>query len=139
MCDVLCTTTHCNTLQHTVTQRHTATYYITVLQEGGEARYCNTLQRTATHCSTATLQRTTLLCSKKAARRCTATHCNALQHTATHCNVLHYSAPRRRRGAVLQRVKSRMEYPETPYREAPIPLPSGVNLTRPKPGPSTAS
>jgi len=61
------TATHCNALQHC----NTATYYITLLQESGEALYCNTLQCTATHCNT--LQRTTLQCSKKAARRGTAT------------------------------------------------------------------
>ena len=156
LCDASCTTTHCYALQHTamhcnivcetskisVSQREIGYAYCCIFftTSAGQAGKCGELskiiQSTCSHLSACLLASTHV-------RR--VMYDNTLQHTATHCNtasycnVLHYSAPRRRRGAVLQRVKSRMEYPETPYREAPIPLPSGVNLTRPKPGPSTAS
>ena len=66
--DVIFTTTHCHTLQHTATHCNTLQH---------TATHCNILQHTATHFNT--LQHT-------------ATHCNTLQHTATHCNTLQHIA-----------------------------------------------
>jgi len=104
-----CTTTHCNTLQHTATccnaLQHTATH-------------CNTLQHTATQWKnslpgviastlgiilmhSSTLQHTVTCCNSmehthyleswlglRASFWCTTTHCNMLQHAATCCNTL---------------------------------------------------
>jgi len=81
---VFATSTHCNTLQHTVTHcnhcnklQQTAMSW-DILWVFATATHCNTWQHTATHCNT--LQHT-------------ATHRNTLQHTvthmqhaATHCN-----------------------------------------------------
>ena len=98
--------THCNTLQHTATLRHTATHCntqqhtATVIPQPQywnptsslqhTASKCRTLQHTATHCNT--LQHTAKYCnchtlaSILRPNKLTATHCNTLQHTATHCN-----------------------------------------------------
>jgi len=69
------TTTHCNTLQRTVT--HTLQHITT---------HCNTLQRTTTHA----LQHTaTQQVGRINSVSLTHTHihtCNTLQHTATRCN-----------------------------------------------------
>jgi len=57
--------------------------------------HCNTLQHAATHCSTLqydTMQHTEPHKQTWFRQRCTATHCNTLQHTATHCNTLQHTA-----------------------------------------------
>ena len=75
--------THCNTLQHTATQQHTAWTVACCIDIRSRytlqhaAKHCNTLQHTTTHCHT---------------QPHTATHCNTLQHTVTHCNTLQNTA-----------------------------------------------
>jgi len=116
----LCTSTHCNSLQHRAQQLRACIEIGRFLPPALES-HCNTLQHTATHCNTCnicnTLQHSTTHCkslqltaTQGATIRCMhrsgpcltpattitaqhiATHCNTLQHTATHCNTLQHIA-----------------------------------------------
>ena len=70
-CHIVCTATHCNTLQHTTIHLHLSSGAKNIFMGGkcGQPNclHCNTLHRTATHCNTL---------------QYTATHCNTLQHTS---------------------------------------------------------
>ena len=82
------TARHCNTLQHTATQRSTRKVWWCV----SAATHCDTLQHTATHCNT--LLHTAAYCNtlQRKDRRAQYGGASQLQHTATHCNTLRHSA-----------------------------------------------
>jgi len=89
--DILCSATHCNTLQHRAT--HCNTLYmesspISSRDISCSAARCHTLQHTVapvTRCNTLYMESSHIL-------QRTASHCTTLHHTAPYCTTLHHTA-----------------------------------------------